>query len=175
MKMTLIRLMKAYDICQKADEHILQKKAYEQEIEEMIKRYSKKVESRVLLDIFIVLVSTGLLSLGSKGALIYIISMLLFNLFITVDILSISLCKKKFIEQKKIEIELEERESVRIICEHENELNFLPNEFRNIDAIEYMLGVLKNDDAYSLEFIYRMCRRHLHNKKRQFLCNIEQI
>ena len=43
MKMTLIRLMKAYDICQKADEHILQKKEYEREIEEATKKVAKKI------------------------------------------------------------------------------------------------------------------------------------
>ena len=68
---------------------------------------------------------------------------------------------------------MEEQESVRIICEYENELSFLPNEFRNIDAIEFMLSVLKSDDTYSLEFIFRMCKRYLYKKKRQVIYGLE--
>ncbi|MBQ1802093.1 MAG: hypothetical protein II013_03690 [Lachnobacterium sp.] len=174
MKMTLIRLMKAYDICQKADEHILQKKEYEREIEEATKKVAKKIETRILLDVFIVLFATVLLTFGNKGAIIYIMSMSAFNILIAIDILILRLIYREKIKQSQAKIALEEQESVRIICEYENELSFLPNEFRNIDAIEFMLSVLKSDDTYSLEFIFRMCKRYLYKKKRQVIYGLEQ-
>lgn len=171
MNIVLNRLTKAYDICQKAGEHDIAKIEIEQQNQKIEESIDNQIKKGVLFDTLVVLVGTGLFYFGRLGALVYLVVVSLITLAIIAHLFLDFYEKKARIRKNEEIIDLEKRESERIISEHEKELSFLPQEFRNSEAIIYMLHIIKEDEGYSMESIFRMCKRYMYSLKCQNICH----